>query len=151
MKYKTILVCGLPGAGKTYFATKLKEVLGDTAVHVNGDDIRTMHNDWDFSEEGRLRQAKRMRKYAKEETANGKHVILDFVCPKQIYRDIVGADIIVWANRTPVRDFPDTTAMFEELEDWDYLIDVGNQEVTTTTEWYQDNIKRLQEILKEAK
>jgi len=131
MKYRTILVCGLPGAGKTYFATKLKEVLGDTAVHINGDDVRIMHNDWDFSEEGRLRQAERMRKYAKEETANGRHVILDFVCPKQIYRDIVDADIIVWANRTPVRDFPDTTAMFEELEDWDYLIDDSESDVET--------------------
>ena len=72
MKPKTILVCGLPGAGKTYFATRLKKALGDTAVHVNGDDIRKAHNDWDFSEEGRLRQAKRMKQYAdaEKETEN---------------------------------------------------------------------------------
>ena len=127
MKYKTILVCGLPGAGKTYFSNKLKETFGDDdspIVHINGDDIRSMHNDWDFSEEGRKRQAERMRKHADEVNADGKHVILDFVCPKQEYRDIIKPDILVWANRTPVRDFPDTTAMFEPPKEWDYrLID----------------------------
>lgn len=122
MKYKTVLVCGLPGAGKTYFAAKLREELGDTVQHINGDGVRSIHNDWDFSEEGRLRQAQRMRRYADEENANGKHVILDFVCPKQEYRDIIKPDIIVWANRTPVRDFPDTTAMFENPNYWDYQI-----------------------------
>ena len=120
MKPKTVLVCGLPGAGKTYFATKLKEVLGDIAVHINGDDIRKAHNDWDFSEEGRLRQAKRMKAVADAGKENGMHAILDFVCPKNEYRRIVKPDIVVWADRTPVRDFPDTTAMFEELFDWDY-------------------------------
>lgn len=122
MKPKTILVCGLPGAGKTYFATRLKEALGDTAVHINGDDIRSMHNDWDFSEEGRKRQAERMKQYADAEKENGVHVILDFICPKQEYRNIIGADLIIWADRIPVRDFPDTTAMFEPLLWWNYKI-----------------------------
>jgi hypothetical protein len=122
MKPKTILVCGLPGAGKTYFATRLKEALGDTAVHINGDDIRSMHNDWDFSEEGRKRQAERMKKYADGEKENGVHVILDFVCPKEEYRDIINADLLIWADRTPVREFADTTAMFEPLRDWNYRI-----------------------------
>ena len=118
MKPKTILVCGLPGAGKTYFATRLKEALGDTAVHINGDDIRSMHNDWDFSEEGRKRQAERMKQYADGEKENGVHVILDFVCPKEEYRDIIAADVVVWADRTPVREFADTTAMFEKPNLW---------------------------------
>ena len=122
VKYKTILVCGLPGAGKTYFASRLKAALGDTAVHINGDDVRSMHNDWDFSEEGRKRQAERMKKYADAEKENGVHVILDFICPKQEYRDIINADIIVWADRTPVREFADTTAMFEKLKGRYYKI-----------------------------
>lgn len=114
MNHKIILIFGLPGAGKTHFATRLKQKLGECAVHVNGDDIRNMYNDWDFSDEGRLRQAQRMRKFAEEIVADGKHAILDFVCPKQQYRDIIDADIDVYANRTPTRDFPDTTAMFEK-------------------------------------
>lgn len=122
MKAKTILVFGLPGAGKTYFAERLKEHLGDAAVHINGDGIRAMYNDWDFSEEGRARQAERMNRYAIEENVNGKHVILDFICPKEEYRELIDADIMVYANRTPVRDFPNTTKMFEPPSEYDFLI-----------------------------
>ena len=108
-----ILVFGLPGSGKTYFATKLKQALGDKIAHVNGDDIRQLHNDWDFSPAGRLRQTVRMREYANDLLKQGKHVVLDFVCPLREYRRIINADIRIFANRTPVRDFPDTTAIFE--------------------------------------
>lgn len=111
---KTILVFGLPGSGKTTFATKLKELLGDRAAHLNGDEVRKLHNDWDFSEEGRRRQAVRMKDLAEQYKASGQHVILDFVCPRQEYRDIIGADVEVYMNIVPVRDFPDTTAMFEK-------------------------------------
>lgn len=120
MKPKTILVFGLPGAGKTYFASKLAATLG--IVHINNDAVRNHYNDWDFSEEGRLRQAKRMRQFADEYMRHNQSVVLDFVCPKQKYRDIIKADIEVYANRTPVRDFPDTTAMFEEPDYGCYII-----------------------------
>lgn len=120
MKPKTILVFGLPGAGKTYFASKLAATLG--IVHINNDALRELHNDWDFSDAGRLRQAHRMRDVAKEYRQHGQSVVLDFVCPKQEYRDIIDADIMVYANRTPVRDFPDTTAMFEEPDCGCYII-----------------------------
>jgi adenylylsulfate kinase len=111
---KTILVFGLPGSGKTTFATKLKEMLGDTAMHFNADTIRKEANDWDFSDEGRRRQANRMRSSAEMAHNMGKHAILDFVCPKQEYRDIINADYEIYMNIAPVRDFPDTTAIFEK-------------------------------------
>lgn len=111
---KTILVYGLPGSGKTTFASKLKELFGDRAIHFNGDEFRKTYNDWDFSEEGRRRQAERMRNAALNAHNEGKHAILDFVCPKQEYRNIINADYEIYMNITPVRDFPDTTAMFEK-------------------------------------
>jgi hypothetical protein len=111
---KTILVYGLPGSGKTTFASKLKELFGDRAIHFNGDEFRKTYNDWDFSEEGRRRQAERMRNAALNAHNEGKYAILDFVCPKQEYRDIIDADYEIYMNITPVRDFPDTTAMFEK-------------------------------------
>ena len=49
---------GLPGAGKTTLAEKLKILLN--AKWLNADQIRKKFNDWDFSPEGRTRQAKRM-------------------------------------------------------------------------------------------
>ena len=55
---KIILVMGLPGAGKTTLANELSPMLD--AKRLNADEIRKAANDWDFSQEGRKRQAKRM-------------------------------------------------------------------------------------------
>ena len=47
---------GLPGAGKTTLAEQLAPKLN--AKRLNADEVRKAANDWDFSEEGRKRQAK---------------------------------------------------------------------------------------------
>ena len=59
-KNMKILIMGLPGSGKTYLAARLQPLL--KAAWYNADNVREMANDWDFSEEGRKRQAKRMAK-----------------------------------------------------------------------------------------
>ena len=75
-----ILVMGLPGAGKTTFAEKLKAYLESNSEYflpafelttnkpivkwLNADDVRKKYNDWDFSHEGRVRQSIRMRELA---------------------------------------------------------------------------------------
>ena len=53
---------GLPGAGKTTLANELAPLLN--AKRLNADEVRKAANDWDFSEEGRKRQAKRMADFA---------------------------------------------------------------------------------------
>ena len=49
---------GLPGAGKTTLANELAPMVN--AKRLNADEVRKAADDWDFSEEGRKRQAKRM-------------------------------------------------------------------------------------------
>ena len=61
---KIILIMGLPGSGKTTLATELAPLI--KAKRINADEVRKKANDWDFSEEGRKRQAKRMSDLAKE-------------------------------------------------------------------------------------
>ena len=61
---KKILIMGLPGSGKTTLANKLVPMLN--AVWLNADEVRKSHNDWDFSAEGRTRQAERMKRLAEE-------------------------------------------------------------------------------------
>ena len=53
---------GLPGSGKTTLANELAPLLN--AKRLNADEVRKEANDWDFSEEGRKRQAKRMADFA---------------------------------------------------------------------------------------
>ena len=57
---KRILIMGLPGTGKTTLANELVKFL--PIIHLNADEIRKYFDDWDFSKEGRLRQAKRMKR-----------------------------------------------------------------------------------------
>ena len=61
---KIILIMGLPGSGKTTLAKELVPLLD--AKWLNADKIRTEYNDWDFSAEGRVRQANRMSNLAKK-------------------------------------------------------------------------------------
>ena len=59
---KIILIMGLPGSGKTTLANELAPLLN--AKRLNADEVRKEANDWDFSEEGRKRQSKRMADFA---------------------------------------------------------------------------------------
>ena len=76
-----VLIFGLPGSGKTYLAERLVEYLGDKVAWFNADKVREEANDWDFSEEGRLRQNQRMLSLCENAEAEGKIAIADFVAP----------------------------------------------------------------------
>ena len=79
-----ILIFGLPGSGKTTLATPLARQLG--AVHINADEVRTKYDDWDFSLEGRMRQANRMKHLSDGVVMAGKIAVTDFVCPTEAAR-----------------------------------------------------------------
>ena len=107
---KIILIMGLPGSGKSTLSTKLAQKIG--ANHIGADKVREKFKDWDFSEEGRNRQAIRMKKLALESKKT--YVICDFICPKKEHRDILKPDIIVWMDTIDEGRFEDTNRMFEK-------------------------------------
>ena len=76
---KIILVMGLPGAGKTTLADEIAPLIN--AKRLNADEVRKAADDWDFSAEGRVRQAKRMADFAVKIKNEGHYVIADFVAP----------------------------------------------------------------------
>ena len=85
---------GLPGAGKTTLANELAPKLN--AKRLNADEVRKVANDWDFSEEGRTRQAKRMAKAALKLRDEANYVIADFIAPTPQARNLFPADYIIW-------------------------------------------------------
>ena len=111
---------GLPGSGKTTLAEILAPMYN--AVWLNADKVREEANDWDFSDEGRKRQALRMKTLAQEAVDNNRNVVADFVCPTPKTRDEFGADYIIWMDTIKEGRFEDTNKVFEAPENYDFRV-----------------------------
>ena len=132
-----ILIFGLPGSGKTTLAKPLAELLG--GVHINADEVRGHYDDWDFTPEGRMRQAMRMKYLSDGVVRAGKIAVTDFVAPTKQARDEFGADYTVWMNTIDQGRFEDTNKMFvtPEKSDVDYQV----------SGWFADTHKQLVKVL----
>ena len=117
---KIILIMGLPGAGKTTLANELAQLI--ECKRLNADEIRKVANDWDFSEEGRKRQAKRMSDEAAKIKKEGYNVIADFICPTPEARKLFPADYIIWVDTIKEGRFEDTNQMFVKPEKFDFHV-----------------------------
>ena len=117
---KIVLVMGLPGAGKTTLANELAPLLN--AKRVNADEVRKKANDWDFSEEGRKRQAKRMAELALKLKSEGNYVIADFICPTPEARNLFPANYIIWVDTIKEGRFDDTNQMFVKPKKYDFHV-----------------------------
>ena len=92
-----ILICGLPGSGKTWLAERLQKNIENCAWY-NADFVRKYANDWDFELEGRIRQANRMKAFADFEKSQGRNVICDFVAPTDKSRKTFEPDYMIWLD-----------------------------------------------------
>ena len=131
-----ILIFGLPGSGKTTLAKPFAELIG--GVHINADVIRTSYNDWDFSEQGRIRQAQRMKHLADGVVMAGKVAIADFVCPTEKARQEFNPDYTVWMDTIKEGRFEDTNAMFEKPA---YKVDYH------VAKWFTDTALQLKPVV----
>ena len=117
---KIILIMGLPGSGKTTLASELVPLL--KAKWLNADEVRKEANDWDFSEEGRKRQAKRMAEFALKMKEDGSYVVADFICPTPEARSLFPADFIIWVDTIKEGRFDDTNKMFVKPDKYDFHV-----------------------------
>ena len=111
---------GLPGAGKTTLAEELAPLLN--AKRLNADEVRKAANDWDFSVEGRTRQAKRMADFALKLKDEENYVVADFICPTPKARSLFPADYVIWVDTIKEGRFDDTNKMFVKPEKYDFHV-----------------------------
>lgn len=104
---------GRSGSGKTTLSRMLLNII-PSCSHINADAVRTEYNDWDFSIEGRMRQAERMHDKAQQQFQWVDTVIIDMICPLKEMRKIIKPDIIIYMEREGNKKFKNTDEIFEE-------------------------------------
>jgi adenylylsulfate kinase len=130
-----ILIMGLPGSGKSTLARPFAELIG--GIWINADNIRHEYNDWDFSIEGRIKQAHRMRDIARGVELSGKIAIADFVCPTEELRKIFSANYTVWVDTIKESRYQDTNAIFEKPSEVNYHV----------SEWFNNTDRELAKVV----
>ena len=130
-----ILIFGLPGSGKSTLAEPFAKLVG--GIWLNADAVRKEYDDWDFTPEGRMRQAQRMKFLADGVVKAGKIAIADFVCPTEAARAEFKPDFTVWMDTIKEGRFEDTNKMFEKPASFDYHV----------AEWFSDTHLQLMQVV----
>jgi adenylylsulfate kinase len=79
---------GQPGAGKTTLAKYLVEYYQESSViHIDGDDLRSIFNNKDYSEAGRRKNIERAQDIALFMNSKGYEVVVSLVAPYKDQRD----------------------------------------------------------------
>jgi adenylylsulfate kinase len=129
-----ILIMGLPGSGKSTLAEPFAQLVN--GVWLNADAVRKEYNDWDFSPEGRIRQAQRMRYLADGVVRAGRIAVADFVCPTEQARAEFAPDYTVWMDTIKAGRFEDTNRVFVPPSQVDYHV----------SEWFDDTHRQLFDV-----
>jgi len=129
-----ILIMGLPGSGKSTLAEPFAQLVN--GVWLNADAVRKEYNDWDFTPEGRVRQAQRMRYLADGVVRAGRIAVADFVCPTEQARAEFASNYVVWMDTIREGRFEDTNRMFVPPSHVDYHV----------SEWFNDTHRQLFDV-----
>jgi adenylylsulfate kinase-like enzyme len=86
------LFIGQPGTGKTEMAGRLVEKLGDRTIWIDGDDLREIFPNTDYSYSGRIRNIEKSFTIARFMSQKGYDVVISMVCPYRAIREDLKAN-----------------------------------------------------------
>ena len=99
---KIIWFTGQPGAGKTTLAKEMiRKFSNDKVIHIDGDDLRDVLDNKDYSERGRRKNIQFAIDMAKVMENQGYLVIVSLVSP---YRDLRIGEIFYLNSTRPLRE-----------------------------------------------
>jgi adenylylsulfate kinase len=88
-----IWLTGQPGAGKTTLAKLLEAYFSDQSVVIDGDDLRELLKNTDYSENGRRKNIEYAQNMAKDLYYNEYNVIVSLVSPYKDQREFFKQDM----------------------------------------------------------
>lgn len=104
---------GQPGHGKTILASLLKTNLmstthGKQVVHIDGDDLREIFNNKDYSKEGRIKNITFAQGLAKFLHIKGMNVVVSLVAPykevRESFKSDMGSNLVeIYVHTTEAR------------------------------------------------
>jgi adenylylsulfate kinase len=121
MPARKILICGLPGSGKTTLARALQNFIPGS-IWYDGDEIRNLTQNWSFDGAGRHNQCEAMRVLCDKAVANGHTAIASFICPTDNFREQFGADYIVFVDRVVACQYRDTNVLWQPPHNADFNV-----------------------------
>lgn len=118
-----IWLTGQPGAGKT---TICKHAINEGAFHIDGDDLRDLFDNKDYSEAGRRKNVELAQQIAQYLHNKGQHVWVSLVSPFKDQRDKfkqkMGEDLVeVYVHTSEIRGRENFFVKEYGIPDNDYL------------------------------
>ena len=142
-----IWLTGQPGSGKTTLCKQMMLNMGSDVFHIDGDDLRDLFDNKDYSEVGRRKNIELAQQISEYLYNKGKHVFVSLVSPYKDQRDKfkskMGDNLVeVYIHTTDVRGREDFFVKEYEAPTEKYLsIDTTNESVEESTKKVLDYAK----------
>ena len=145
-----IWLTGQPGSGKTTICEEILRLRDNRVFHIDGDDLRDLFENKDYSETGRRKNIELAQQIAQYLHNQGKDVLVSLVSPYKDQRDRfkekMGDDLVeVFIHTTEIRGREDFFVKEYEKPTERYL------NINTTNESVEESTKKVLEYAKNSR
>jgi adenylylsulfate kinase len=143
-----IWLTGQPGSGKTTICKEILELKDNRIFHIDGDDLRDLFDNKDYSEQGRRKNIQLAQQIAEYLTNKGEDVLVSLVSPYKDQRDKfkvkMGDNIVeVYVHTSEIRGREDFFVREYEQPTKNYLdIDTTNESIEVSVKKVLDYVKK---------